>query len=168
MSAPERDAEVTIFRPQRLLFWCTVFAAVIVVSSLGVWIGLGQTVRAMFTALQIGTLVVFIAFSCGLIMSLGLCVVRATPAGLWWRNGIRTHHLSWGDIRAIRYRPGDPWVYAFTDGADGDQERLQLMGIQSTDGPAAVQKAEQLKTLWRRYAQAGPETLDSDGAAGVS
>lgn len=162
MTSGDTGADRTlVFRPQRLLFWCVVFAGLIVISSLAVWIGLGSQVRAMFTGLQIGTLLLFIGFSIALIMALGLCEVRASADGLWWRNGIRSHRLAWSEVRSIRFRPGDPWMFVYAPGADGDDERHQVMGIQSTDGARARAHAEEVRAMWRRHARPGGADQDS-------
>ncbi|HZE66247.1 MAG TPA: PH domain-containing protein, partial [Sporichthyaceae bacterium] len=59
------------------------------------------------------------------------------------RNLFRSRTLAWGEVLAVRFRPGDPWAYL--DLSDG--ETLAAMGIQASDGPAAVESARELARL---------------------
>jgi hypothetical protein len=52
----------------------------------------------------------------------------------------------WGEVLAVRLRPGDPW--AFIDTSDG--ETVALMGIQASDGAAATAAARDLARLAHR------------------
>jgi Bacterial PH domain len=69
----------------------------------------------------------------------------AQQDGLLVVNLFRRRMLSWGEVLAVRLRPGDPW--AFLDLSDG--ETLAAMGIQASDGPAAVTSARELARLVR-------------------
>jgi hypothetical protein len=89
-----------------------------------------------------------------LVVALGICWflhkhasvrITATPEHLTVRNLFRTRTLNWGEVLAVRFNPGDPWTYL--DLADG--ETLAAMGIQSSDGPAAVESARELARLVR-------------------
>ncbi|HEX3826068.1 MAG TPA: PH domain-containing protein [Sporichthyaceae bacterium] len=80
-------------------------------------------------------------------------LVRATTEGLEVVNLFHTRRFSWGEVLAVRLRPGDPW--AFIDIADG--ETVALMGIQASDGPAATAAARELARLARRLTPGQPQ-----------
>lgn len=158
-SATSGRDEPVIFRPVRLLRWTAGFSSLLVISSAGVWIGLGAEVRADFTGLQIITLLIFVAFMVGLMLSLGLSYGRAESGGFTWRNGLRTHHADWSSIRGLVFRSGDPWAYLLVDPREdkpsgGEPQRLAVMAIQSTDRAAAQDKADRLRGLMAQYRKA--------------
>jgi hypothetical protein len=78
--------------------------------------------------------------------------VRASAEGLEVVNLFRTRQFSWGEVLAVRLRPGDPW--AFIDVSDG--ETVALMGIQASDGPAATAAARDLARMARRLTPGQP------------
>jgi Bacterial PH domain len=80
--------------------------------------------------------------------------ILATRDNLQVRNLFRTRTLHWGEVLAVRFRPGDPWTYL--DLSDG--ETVAAMGIQASDGAAAVESARELARLVR--------TLTPDQPAG--
>lgn len=148
-AASEHKDTVT-FRPVRLLRWVSTFSALLVVATLGIAIGLGAEVRGNFTPLQTGTLLFFVAFMVALIMSLGLSYGRAEADGFTWRNGIRTHHVAWSEIRGLVFRSGDPWAYLLTESPNklsDEPARIAIMAIQSTDRSSAQDKADRLRGL---------------------
>jgi hypothetical protein len=79
--------------------------------------------------------------------------VRATAEGLEVVNLFSTRRFSWGQVLAVRLRPGDPW--AFIDTSDG--ETVALMGIQASDGPDATAAAREVARLARRLTPGQPQ-----------
>jgi hypothetical protein len=69
--------------------------------------------------------------------------ITATPEHLEVQNLFRRRTLGWGEVVAVRFNPGDPWAYL--DLSDG--ETLAAMGIQASDGPAALESARELARL---------------------
>lgn len=142
--------ETVVFRPRNLLIWASGFSVLLVVAALIGWFSLEPGIRAQFKWFQILTLIFFIFVMIGLMMGLGLCVVRAGPDGLIVRNGAIQRRLRWSDIYAIRYRAGDPWAYALLDDSD-DPARQQLLAIQTTDGRRTHVAVRQLREMLARY-----------------
>ncbi len=139
-----------VFRPKRLLRWVSVFSVLLVVATAGIAIGLGAEVRGNFTPLQTATLLFFVAFMVALIMSLGLSYGRADGEGFTWRNGARTHHVAWSEIRGLVFRSGDPWAYLLVESGNAlsdEPARIAIMAIQSTDRASAQDKADRLRGL---------------------
>jgi hypothetical protein len=96
------------------------------------------------------------AFAAGIVWFLNRhasVLVRASAEGLEVVNLFRTRRFSWGEVLAVRLRPGDPW--AFIDVSDG--ETVALMGIQASDGPAATAAARELARLARRLTPDQPQ-----------
>jgi hypothetical protein len=71
--------------------------------------------------------------------------IVASREHLQVRNLFRTRTLDWGEVLAVRFNAGDPWTYL--DLSDG--ETLAAMGIQASDGPAALESARELARLVR-------------------
>lgn len=69
--------------------------------------------------------------------------IEATEAGVDVRNFVRTHHLTWAQLVAVRFGPDHPW--ARLDLADGTA--LAAMGIQTSDGDYGRRQARRLATL---------------------
>lgn len=78
--------------------------------------------------------------------------VTARADGLDIRNLFRRRRVGWHEVAAVTLRRGDPWVTL--DLADGSA--LSVMGIQSSDGPAAPAAARELARLVAREAARNP------------
>jgi hypothetical protein len=91
---------------------------------------------------RIGFVAVGAAIGWGL---LRFALLRAdpSPGGLVVQNLVRRDDLRWGQIVAVRFGDGDPWV--MLDLSDGDV--LAVMAIQRADGARAVAEARRLATL---------------------
>lgn len=136
------DAEPVVYRPRVLLGHAIVWTVVLVL-----FFGLGffafpPQIRALFTPLQLATLVFFLAFMLGFIWVLASCYVRADAEGLTYRNGLATHRTPWADVAGIRYRDGDAWAFVLLDAAG---TRRALMGVMRTDGRRALAAVEDLR-----------------------
>ena len=139
--------EPLVFRPRAALTMAIALSLVLVVASLIGWFALPSDIRALFTGLQLGTLVFFVAFMIGLMMVIGLSQVRVDGDGLTIRNGLRTHVVAWDEVRGFRFTEHDPWAYVLMD---GQPDQRPLMGIQRTDHERAE---AMVATLRDRQAQ---------------
>ncbi len=108
------------------------------------WVLTPLSIRVLFTGLQIATLLLFLAIMVGMAMAIGLSVVRADADGLRFRNGVRSHTVAWPDVKAIRYRDGDPWAYVVVR---TEVEQLPLLGIQRSDGERAEEAVAALRAM---------------------
>lgn len=127
--------------------WAAIgFSAVLVAGAVVAFAALGPDVRARFTALQVGTLVLFIVVMVTIMGAIGFSTVRVQPDGLTYRNGLRTHHLPWSDVGPIHFEPGNPWPRVELRGAsaEGDHDHVPLMGIQGSDKSYAFAQYEAL------------------------
>ena len=133
-----------IARPRLVIINCALWSAVLTGASLAGWYALPAEIRALFTAAQVATLLLFLAFILGFLWTVGLSYVRADDRGLRFRNGLRTHERTWRDVRGIRFRDGDPWAFVELE---GPVDRLALMGIMRTDGARAERLVADLREL---------------------
>ncbi|WP_040157376.1 PH domain-containing protein [Nigerium massiliense] len=135
-------------RPRVVLVNCVAWTIVLVGGSLLGWFSLPQHIRDLFTELQVGTLVLFLAFILAFLWTVGLSYVRADASGLHFRNGLRTHHRPWSDVLGFRFAPGDPWAFVQLDDPAG---RLALMGVMRTDGARADAIVAALREAQRSF-----------------
>lgn len=124
------------------------FSLVLVVGAITAFIALGADVRSKFTAVQVVTLVIFLIVMVTFMVALGFSSIRVEPAGLWFRNGLRTHVLPWSDVGEIRFAAGSPWPHVVLRGAsaEGDHDTVMLMGIQGSDKAYAQAQYEALRS----------------------
>ena len=136
-----------VFRPRAALVMASVLSVVLVGAAAVGWLALDPSIRAQFTALQLGTLAFFVLFMVGFMMSLGLSQVRTDAEGLTIRNGLRTHRITWPEITGLRFTEHDPWAYVLLA---GEPDRRPLMGIQRTDHARAEAMVKQLREMLAR------------------
>ena len=122
------------------------FSLVLVVGAITAFIALGADVRSKFSVIQVVTLVIFLIVMVTFMFALGYSSIRVEPAGLWFRNGLRTHVLPWSDVGEIRFSAGSPWPHVVLRGvsAEGDHDTVMLMGIQGSDKAYAQAQYEAL------------------------
>lgn len=132
-----------VARPRILLINSIGWSGVLIFASIFGWYALPESIRVLFTPIQIWTLIFFVFVMIFIMFTMALSWVRADADGLKVRNGLRTHRLGWDAVRGIRYRTGDPWAFAELD----DDERLMLLGIMRVDGPRADDLVEKLRAM---------------------
>ena len=67
------------------------------------------------------------------------------------------YRYAWTDVKALRFRPGDPWLQLF----DADGNRLGILAVQASEGSRAGRAAKELAAvgpLPRRRLDADPES----------
>lgn len=153
---PDLTPDVVTYRPRLLRLVAGVATGGLLLLSFIGWFGLPEVLRAQFLPSQIATLLAILAFIIGFIWALAASYVRVGPAGIRFRNGLRTHEISWSQVHKVLLRPGDSWALLLirpTDGpmeSDLDAERRHLLGIQAGDGAAARGAVDDLR---RRLAE---------------
>lgn len=120
-------------------------AALVVMVIIG-WIALPAHLRALFTPSQVITLLAVLAALVGVIWLVAGSSVRADADGVTVRNGLRVRQFGWPLVRRVLFRPGDPWATLLV-GDPEDPVRVQLFGIQRSDGDRAVNAVTQLRRL---------------------
>lgn len=154
MSSPTgRGGWSAPYRPRALI----ITAIVLTLSMVGVcalgWFSLPPEIRALFNDFQIVTLIFIAGVGVGAVWAMAVSTVRTGPDGLRIRNAFRTHTVAWAEIRAIRYRPGEPWAAVTLHRADaeGVYERRSLMALQRVDGDRTVTRVKDLARLLREH-----------------
>jgi hypothetical protein len=74
--------------------------------------------------------------------------VVADRRGLHVRNILVTKDVPWELVRAVTFRDGSPWATLEL----ADDEQLQLLAVQASDGPRAVATVRGLRALQARHA----------------
>lgn len=139
--------------PHMLRRQATVWAILMPAAALFGWFALPVNVRTLFTVPQVLTLLFFLAVMLGIVAVLSAGWIKAGPAGVRYRNGLRTHEVPWDQITGIRYWSADHWPFLELV---GDEERA-LLGIMRSDGPLADQQVAEFRAVAARY-------LHPDGA----
>lgn len=150
------------FRPRASLRMGLSLSISLVAAALLGWVLTPASVRALFTPVQILTLIFFLALLVGLALGIGLSYVRADSAGLRFRNGIKTYVVPWSEIKAFRYREGDPWPFVLVR---TEVEQRPLLGIQRSDRGYAEQCVADLRERLEAAYHHSPDDAPSDPAA---
>ncbi|MEZ5090124.1 MAG: PH domain-containing protein [Micropruina sp.] len=132
-----------VYRPMASLRMGISLSVSLVAASLLGWFMTPPHIRAMFTVLQILTLLLFLAIMIGMALGLGLSYVRADDEGLMFRNGVRTRTVPWSQVTAFRYRVHDPWAFVLLR---GQPDQYPLMGIQRSDRQRAEEHVADLRS----------------------
>lgn len=141
------------YRPRALLITAIVLTvSMVAVCALG-WFSLPLEIRELFNDFQIVTLIFIAGVGVGAVWAMAVSTVRTGPEGLRIRNAFRTHTLAWSEIRAIRYRPGEPWAAVTLHRADteGVYGRRAMMALQRVDGDTTMGRVRELARLLRAH-----------------
>ena len=144
------------FRPKASLRMGLSLSISLVAAALLGWVMTAPSVRAQFTPVQILTLLFFLALLVGLALGIGLSYVRADGAGLRFRNGIKTYEVPWSQVKAFRYRDGDPWPFVLVR---SEVEQRPLLGIQRSDRAYAEQCVAELRERLEAAYHAGTDPV---------
>jgi hypothetical protein len=146
------------WRPRRGRIVCYTISAVLLVITAVIALLLPHEGAFVFS---VGDRIGVFAFAVGISWFLhkhASVKVVAQSDGLLVVNLFRRRTLAWGEVLAVRLRPGDPWTYL--DLSDG--ETIAAMGIQASDGAAAVESARELARLVRTLTPDQPAGSGSD------
>lgn len=152
MTDPEGSSQIqpVVYRSNRLRFIVWIASLALVALSLLFWIALPPNLKAEFTLSQAVTLLIILGGFVFVLMVVGSGVVRADAEGLYFRNGLSRHRYPWSRVHRIVLRPGDAWAHVLLIPTDrpvqekADLEHRMLMGIQTGDGPYAVEAVAEL------------------------
>lgn len=144
MSAPEVHA-----RPHRLSRVCWVVAALVLVLFGVVAYALGTTGgSATDVTFRLGDQLAMFGLGvlvAGVVLLFTRARVDADAQGVRVRNVLGDKQLPWGVVRGVRLDEGAPWAVLDLQ----DDETVQLLAIQSSDGDRAVEAVVALRALLR-------------------
>ena len=120
-----------------------VFAVVLVGAFAWLWVRFDDQTREAVNVLQRATVVGFVLFGLALLFALARSRVVAREEGLTIVNGYRKRELAWAEVGTVRMPRGAPWPHL----DQGDDVRISLLGIQSSDGARAATAVRELKAI---------------------
>jgi hypothetical protein len=119
-----------------------------IVSVFGViWFRFSADSRDSFTLFQRLTLLVFFGTVLYLLYRMATVRVTAYEDSLRVRNVFRTYRYDWHDVKALRFRAGDPWLQLF----DAEGNRLGVLAVQASEGARAGRAAKELAAVARSH-----------------
>ena len=104
-------------------------------------VGIALPDEIYFTTAETVTLWIIIVAVLALLHGVGRSYVRATDEGVEVLNGYRRHSVPWSDIKGFAMNSGAPWPTLVTH----DDERVNLFGIQGSDGRYAREAVDHLR-----------------------
>jgi len=93
-------------------------------------IGVALPSYVTFSPLELATLAAMLVAVLALLHGVGRSYVRAGDDSIEVLNGYRRHSVPWSEIAGFSMKDGAPWPTM----VHGDDERLILFAIQSSDG----------------------------------
>lgn len=140
-----------VFRSAPVLRTAISLSLLLVASSVFGWSMLDASIRAKFTAPQLGTLIFFVLFMVGMMVTIGLSEVVADARGLRVRNCISSKFHPWAEVEGVTYGSGDAWPYLTLRPSERhpEGESRMMLGIQRVEGDESVARVRQLRDLAR-------------------
>ncbi len=112
-----------------------------------IWFRLSEDARDTFTLFQRITLLAFFGIVLWLLYRMGTLRVTAYEDALHVRNVFKSYRYEWTDVKALRYRSGDPWLQLF----DAEGNRLGILAVQTSEGDRAGRAAKELAAVARSH-----------------
>ncbi|MFT3861454.1 PH domain-containing protein [Micropruina sp.] len=153
-AVPRGTSDPIIFRPRASLRMGISLSASLVCASILGWVMTPAHVQNQFTPVQLLTLIFFLMLMVGVALGIGLSYVRADADGLRFRNGVKTYAVPWSQIKAFRYRDGDPWPFVLVR---SEVEQRALIGIQRSDRDYAEECVDELRRRLGEAYETPPE-----------
>lgn len=131
------------WRPLGPRIAAAVFGVVLVGAFAWLWIQFDDETRARVNNLEKATVIIIVG--CGLLLLNGLARSRvvARADGLTIVNGYRTRRLAWAEVGTLRMPQGAPWPHL----QQGEDQRISLLGIHTSDGARAATAVRELRAL---------------------
>lgn len=158
--------------PSRLVFTSTgvlmtaiVGSTVLMLAAMFGWYAIGPEIRSRMTWPQAGTLLFFLFFMIGAMMSIGYSRLWADEDGVVVRNGPLVRRFRIDEIAGLRLRPGDAWAYLLVKDGSGGVKRRAVLSIQQMEGAGARRKMRDLRAwLKANGATSSGITVEDDPA----
>jgi hypothetical protein len=112
-----------------------------------IWFRLSAESRDTFTLFQRITLLAFFGVILWLLYRMATVRVTAYADGLRVRNVFKSYRYGWDNVKALRFRAGDPWLQLF----DAEGNRLGILAVQASEGARAGRAAKELAALARSH-----------------
>jgi hypothetical protein len=112
-----------------------------------IWFRLSAESRDSFTLFQRLTLLAFFGVILWLLYRMATVRVTAYDDGLRVRNVFKSYRYGWDNVKALRFRAGDPWLQLF----DAEGNRLGILAVQASEGARAGRAAKELAAVARSH-----------------
>ena len=132
-------SDLRTFRPGGARVVAYVVAVIMLVLTAAIAFALPDEIY--FTTAETVTLWIIILAVLALLHGVGRSFVRATDEGVEVLNGYRRHSVPWSDVKGFAMNSGAPWPTLVTH----DDERVNLFGIQGSDGKYAREAVAYLR-----------------------
>ena len=123
-----------------------IFAVVLVGAFVWLWVRFDDATKATVNVYERGTVIFFIGLGLALLNGLARSRVVARPDGLVIVNGYRKRTFAWSEVGTVRMPRGAPWPH-LVQIVEGEEERISMLGIQSSDGARAATAVRELKAI---------------------
>ncbi|UUW87884.1 PH domain-containing protein [Nocardioides sp. WV_118_6] len=120
-----------------------VFAIVLVGAFAWLWVRFDEQTKQAINILEKATVIGIVGLGLALMFALARSRVVARPDGLTIVNGYRKRELTWAEVGTVRMPRGAPWPHL----DQGDDVRISLLGIHTSDGARAATAVRELKAV---------------------
>lgn len=117
-----------------------------------IWFRLSDDARGTFSLFQRLTLLAFFGAILWILYRMGTVRVSAYDDELRVRNVFRSYRYGWNDVKALRFKAGDPWLQLF----DAEGNRLGILAVQASEGERASRAAKELAAVARSHGAGQP------------
>ena len=165
-SAPDliQPGEKRVYLSAPVVRTASILSFSLVLCFFGLWFLLDREIRAMFTWIQIGTLLFFMVFMLAFMLGVASSTMTLTAAGIKVRNALWTKRFDWHEVADLTYAAGDSWPYLQTVPTDEHPEgrSTMVLGIQRVEGELARERVDEVRGLIRahRVANGLPATVE--------
>lgn len=140
---PDQPVLPHTWRPFGPRMAAVVFGVVLVGAFAWLWVNFDDETRASVNPYERGTVIGIVLLGLALLNGLARSRVVASEDGLTVVNGYRRRDLPWAEVGRLRVPQGAPWPHL----EQGEDERLSLMGIHTSDGQRAAVAIRELRAV---------------------
>lgn len=132
-----------VWRPLGPRIAAPAFGVVLIGAFAALWLRFDESTQASVNIFQKATIVALVGLALALLFAMARSRVEATEHGLIVVNGYRRRDLPWAEVGTVRVPQGAPWPHLDL----GDDERVSLMGIHTSDGRRAEIAVRELRAV---------------------
>ncbi|MBM9460636.1 PH domain-containing protein [Nocardioides sp. zg-536] len=119
------------------------FGVILVGGFVFLWLRFDPDTQASVNIFQKGTVIALVLLGLALLNGMARSRVVADEDGLTVVNGYRKRVLAWSEVGVVRVPNGAPWPQL----DQGDDVRIGLMGIHTSDGARAEKAVRELRAV---------------------
>ncbi len=143
-ATPSEVPERLAYTSRPALMTAVVLSLVLLSFAMFGWYAIGKEIRDQITWLQAATLLFFMFFMIGVMLSVGYSRLWANEDGVTVRNGPILRRYPIDQIAGVRLRKGEAWSALLIKG-ESELKRKPVLAIQSLEGEGAQRKVIELR-----------------------